>query len=128
MTMPFVQHQDLIPEAIAGDRCFLRELLHPQRFPVALGYSLAYAYVEPYGRTLDHVLEQSEVYYVLTGEGTMFLDDTAHAVTAGSYFYIPPGCRQWLRNDGASRFEFLCIVEPPWSDEGETVLESDVAP
>lgn len=120
---PFIKHRDSARQIVAGDGCFLRELLHPDNDPVALPYSLAYAYVEAGGRTLDHLLEQSEVYYVIAGRGTMVLDDVPHTVETGSSYYIPAGCRQWLQNDGETRFEFLCIVAPPWTADGETVLE-----
>lgn len=119
---PYVGHVGERTEIVAGDGCFLRELLHPQRDPAPIGYSLAYAYVEPAGSTKDHWLEQNEVYYIIAGQGTMFLDQQPIAVSAGSYYYIPPRCHQWLRNDGDTRLEFLCIVDPPWTDEGEVIL------
>lgn len=119
-----LKHLSTIPQIIAGDGCFLQELFHPGRDPVSLGYSLAYAYVEPGGRTFDHYLEQSEVYFVIAGSGVMYLDGTPHEVTAGSSYYIPPRCNQYLVNTGAASFEFICIVDPPWSAEGETVEEN----
>ncbi len=120
---PYVAHMRDQAEFVAGDGCHLRELLHPARHPIQIGYSLAHADVEVAGRTADHVLEQSEVYYIIAGRGTMVLDGQAHAVEAGSYYYIPPHCSQWLRNDGEQRLEFLCIVEPPWTAAGETITE-----
>jgi mannose-6-phosphate isomerase-like protein (cupin superfamily) len=123
MDKAYINTITAIEPFVAGDGCVLRELLHPERHPVAQGYSLAHAYVEPGGRTADHYLEQSEVYYILSGQGTMFLDGVAHPVAAGSYFYIPGRMSQWLRNDGDGRIEFLCIVDPPWSSQGETISE-----
>lgn len=120
---PFVSHRNDCAEFIAGDQCHLRELLHPQRSGQPISYSLAYAFVEQGGRTLDHTLEQSEVYYIIAGRGTMFLDGQAYAVETGSFFYIPPQCNQWIRNDGPSRLEFLCIVDPPWTEAGEQIKE-----
>ena len=122
---PLVSHLNAVTPFVAGDGCVLRELLHPARHPVTLGYSISHAYVEVGGRTLDHWLAQSEVYYVLAGRGTMFLDNVPHTVETGSYYYIPPFVHQWLRNDGESRFEFLCIVDPPWTTDGETVVARD---
>ena len=121
---PHVGHRDQVPEIIAGDGCVLRELLHPERSPVSIGYSLAHAFVEPGGRTKEHHLGQSEVYYVIAGSAVMYLDGEAHEVSAGSFYYIPPGCRQHLVNTGSERFEFLCIVDPPWTAEEEVVEEN----
>ncbi|ABX05639.1 MAG TPA: cupin domain-containing protein [Herpetosiphon sp.] len=119
----FLAHLRDQAEFVAGDGCHLRELLHPTQQPIRIGYSLAHAYVDVGCRTADHWLEQSEVYYIIAGHGTMVLDGQAHAIEAGSYYYIPPRCSQWLRNDGEQRLEFLCIVEPPWTAAGETITE-----
>ncbi|MCU0498972.1 MAG: cupin domain-containing protein [Anaerolineae bacterium] len=120
---PFFKQRDNLPEYPAGDECLLRELLHPARDPVKLDYSIAYARVEPHGRTLDHFLHQSEVYYVIKGEGIMYLDHQPYRVETGHCYYIPPRCRQWLQNTADTDFEFLCIVNPPWSAEQEEVVE-----
>ena len=39
------------PEIVANDGCRLKELLHPDRDEVDLGYSLAIAWVDPGRRT-----------------------------------------------------------------------------
>lgn len=122
-TRPIIKHRSDIAEFLAGDRCTIRELFSPANDRIETNFSLAYAYVEPGGRTLDHLLHQAEIYYVIAGTGTMFLDGVAYAVHTGSSFYVPPHCRQWLRNDGPERFEFLCIVDPPWTPDGEEILE-----
>lgn len=122
---PILKRLESIPEIVAGDGCFLREIFHPDRDPVAIGHSLAHARVEPGGRTLEHWLGQSEIYYVIAGSATMYLDGVAHAVAAGSSYYIPSGCRQYLVNAGPERFEFLCIVDPPWSAEQEVVPDRE---
>jgi len=51
------------------------------------------------------------------------LDGVPHKVSAGSYFYIPGRMSQWLRNDGGERIDFLCIVDPAWTREGEIISE-----
>ena len=66
--MLVVQLEDC-PEFIAGDKTVLREVLHPDKVPVAVRYSLAHATVRPGERSLPHRLRTSEVYYVLKGSG-----------------------------------------------------------
>jgi mannose-6-phosphate isomerase-like protein (cupin superfamily) len=123
MNNPIVKHRQQVNPILAGDLCHLREFFHPGRDAVSLRYSIAYATVEPGGRSLKHLLQQSEVYYVIRGQGTMYLDGQPHAVQTGSCFYIPPHCEQWLQNDGDELFEFICIVDPPWTAEEEEILE-----
>lgn len=61
-----VQKLDACAEFIAGDGTRLRELLHPDKQPIALRYSLAHA-VLPVEISQPHSLKTSEVYYILSG-------------------------------------------------------------
>jgi len=123
MTQPIVRHQDELPQIVAGDLCHLTEIFNPAKESLPTRYSIAYAYVEPGGKTLNHVLEQSETYYIIAGQGTMFINGEEHPIKAGSCYLIPPQTEQWLRNDGKTRIEFLVMVDPPWTPDGETILE-----
>lgn len=109
------------PEFTAGDQTRLRELLHPDKQPVALRYSLAYA-VLPVGQTsLPHALQTSEVYYILSGRGEMHIDDAVQVIQAGDAVYIPPQARQFVCNIEAEPLVFLCIVDPAWRAADESV-------
>lgn len=121
MKEPLKKELSEIPGIVAGDRCFLKELLHPDRDQVALRYSLAHAHVEPGGRTLEHVLDQSEVYYCLDGQATLFINGAPYPLRPGSCVYIPPAANQYVINDGHERFTFLCLVDPAWTAAGEAI-------
>lgn len=120
---PFIRHFEDAALIIAADDSHLREVLSPTKDPIHIGYSVAHAVVPVDGRTLDHYLDGSEVYYVIKGSGVMYLDGQPHRVKTGSTFYIPAGCRQWLHNDGGEPFEFICIVEPAWTPDAEHIVE-----
>lgn len=107
---------------VAGDGTKLRELLHPAKENLAIRYSLAHAVVAPGASSLPHRLKYSEVYYILSGCGTMFIDEEAADVREGSSVYIPPKATQWIKNTGASPLAFLCIVDPAWKPEDEVIL------
>lgn len=110
-------------EFVAGDGTRLRELLHPDKQPVALRYSLAHAIV-PVGQTsIPHALTTSEVYYILAGSGEMHINDEAQFVEPGDAVYIPPNARQFIVNNGAEPLIFICLVDPAWHREDETVYE-----
>ena len=106
----------------AGDGSLLRELLHPDKDPVALRYSLAHATVEPDEATTPHRLTTSEVYYIVEGFGEMFIDGECEPIEPGSVVYIPPGATQYIRNAGDHELTFLCIVDPAWRVEDEEIL------
>jgi mannose-6-phosphate isomerase-like protein (cupin superfamily) len=110
-------------ELVAGDGTRLRELLHPDRDPVAARYSLAVARLGAGERSKPHRLAASEVYYFVRGRGVMHVGAESAAVGPGDAVEIPPGAVQWLENDGDEETEFVCIVDPAWQPGGEQVLE-----
>jgi mannose-6-phosphate isomerase-like protein (cupin superfamily) len=112
-------------EFLAGDSTHLREILHPDKAPLAIRYSLAHAVVKPGETSLRHRLRTSEVYYILEGEGLMRIGDESRQVGPGQAVYIPPGQVQCIHNAGGSDLKFLCIVDPAWRLEDEVVEEED---
>lgn len=110
------------PEFVAGDGTQLRELLHPDKQPLALRYSLAHAVV-PVGQvSTPHALTTSEVYYILQGQAEMHIDTEVQSVEPGDAIYIPPNARQFIRNTGTEPLVFICIVDPAWQLADETVF------
>jgi mannose-6-phosphate isomerase-like protein (cupin superfamily) len=117
----FVQKLNNCEEFIAGDSTILRELLHPDKQTLELRYSLAHATL-PVGETSQlHSLKTSEVYYILSGTGEMHIDDQTQIVEPGDAVYIPPNARQFICNCGDEPLVFICIVDPAWRQEDETV-------
>ena len=111
------------PEFLAGDHTFLRELLHPGKQTLGIGYSMAHGTLAPGARSKWHRLTSSEVYYIIAGRGRIFVDDSVVEVKPGSVIYVPPGGKQSLENSGPTAIEFLCLVDPAWRLEDEEVLE-----
>lgn len=108
-------------EFLAGDCTHLRELLHPDKAPLDLRYSLAHAVVRPGETSLRHSLSVSEVYYILEGEGLMRIGEERAVVGPGQAIYIPPHAIQCITNTGRRDLKFLCIVDPDWRSELEDV-------
>ena len=109
----------------AIDNTVLCELLHPANEDEALElpFSIAHAIVKPGETTLPHKLKTSaEVYYVLEGEGIMYIDEESAAVHFGQAIYIPPKSKQYIQNTGNSDLKILCFVYPMWRIEDEEVL------
>lgn len=108
-------------EFIAGDSTILRELLHPDKADLELHYSLAHARLRPGETSYSHILKTSEVYYILEGEGIMHINDEQQNVFPSQAIYIPPYHKQFIHNCGSTDLVFLCIVDPAWRIEDETV-------
>ncbi len=111
------------PVFLAGDHTVLREIFHPVKHQLQLGYSLAHGTLAPGQRSKWHALASSEVYYFIAGQGRFMLDDEVIPVEAGTTLYVPPGGKQSLENDGSKEIEFLCLVDPAWRAEDEMLLE-----
>jgi mannose-6-phosphate isomerase-like protein (cupin superfamily) len=118
----FIRELTDCEEFIAGDNCALREILHPDKADLSLRYSLAHAVVKPGDTTWLHRLRTSEVYYILSGEGIMHIDDESAPVRPGSTVFIPPNARQCITNSGKTDLAFICIVDPAWRKEDEEVV------
>jgi mannose-6-phosphate isomerase-like protein (cupin superfamily) len=119
----FIQKLYHCPEFTAGDGTRLRELLHPNKQPLQLRYSLAHAIVPPKQTSLAHALKTSEVYYILEGTGEMHINEETQRVEPGDAIYIPPNATQFIHNDGDHPLVFLCIVDPAWRKEDEVVYQ-----
>ncbi|HLO86357.1 MAG TPA: cupin domain-containing protein [Nostocaceae cyanobacterium] len=111
-------------EFTAGDGTLLRELLHPDKQPLELRYSLAHATVLVGQTSIPHSLTTSEVYYIIQGVGEMHIDNEVMQVEPGDAVYIPPNAKQYIHNCGQEPLIFICIVDPAWRKEDETVYQS----
>ena len=112
-------------EFIAGDGTKLREIMHPDKHPVALRYSFAHARVAAGETSLPHSLETSEVYYLLSGKGVMHINVEIREVGPGDCIYIPANARQFIHNPGPEELVFICMVDPAWRKEDETIYPSE---
>jgi mannose-6-phosphate isomerase-like protein (cupin superfamily) len=106
----------------AGDASSLKEILHPAKEPLKIGYSLAHASIGPGQRTLPHRLMSTEVYVIVEGRGRMRVGNEQADVGTGDTIVIPPGEVQSIENLGPDGLAFLCIVDPAWRTEDEEVL------
>jgi len=110
-----------LPFFLAGDKTHLQEVIHPKNDQVNLGYSLARAYIKVGESSLPHSLAQSELYYILEGKGKLFIEGEEHNIQAGDVVLVPAHAKQYVQNTGTNKLEFLCIVSPPWTAEGEDI-------
>lgn len=114
-----------LEEIVALDDTIIREILNPKhdKIPLHLGYSLAQATLPPKKASLPHRFKTaSEVYYILKGEGVMYIDDEAERVGPGDTIYIPPKAVQYIENTGEIDLEFLCVVYPEWQPDAEELV------
>lgn len=62
------------------------------------------------GYTPRHSHPWPHINYILSGQGTLFLDGEEHPVEAGSVAYVPDNLEHQFKNSGNEVFSFICIV------------------
>lgn len=93
--------------------------VEPDHF--VMGYVTIYAG----GEVPDHVHSQEEVYFIISGHGTIELDGEQTQVGAGSYAAIRPGQSHSLRNTAKEDLVMLfCYAPKGIVDHWQQELES----
>jgi len=107
---------------VTKDASDIVEIFHPDRIP-GLPYSLAEATVHAGKRTIPHVHTRStEIYYFLSGRGTLALGKECHVVSPGVAALIPPETHHWVAAEETLRF--LCVCCPPYA-HAQTLLDDN---
>jgi mannose-6-phosphate isomerase-like protein (cupin superfamily) len=114
---------DAINPVDGGEGSKIKQLFHPHNTMLGIRYSIVKCTLEAGKSSKQHVLKSSEVYYFLSGTGVMQIDEQRLVVRAAQAVYVPPLCMQQLQNTGTAPLEFLCIVDPAWRQEDETIIK-----
>ncbi len=118
----FVKNINDCVEFTANDGCRIREWLHPENDKVDLPYSVAMATVDSGQESYKHKLTQTEIYLITAGQGRMHVNDNEQDVNTGDVVVIPANAIQWIENTGKETLQFIAIVNPPWTEEGDKRL------
>ncbi len=101
----------------------IKQYFHPHNTLNGINYSLAQFTLSPGEKSKLHKMSSSEIYYILGGSGTVYVNDEPHHLEKDDSVYIPPNSKQFIENIGTDDLKFLCIVEPAWKADDEVLLE-----
>ncbi|NYT19296.1 MAG: cupin domain-containing protein [Methanosarcinales archaeon] len=104
---------------------FIGNLFHPAKIEkeVDVNYSIAHVIIKP-GKTIEpHMMTKPEVYYILEGEGLLYIEDVPFELTKGKLVHIPANSKQYTENTGNVDLEFFAIDQPAWAEENEEMVE-----
>jgi len=119
--MTIVSHYKSISPYTTQDNSEIRELMHPDVQGNKL-QSLAEAIVKPGQKTLLHMhIKSEEIYYIIQGEGDMYLSNKIFHIISGNTICIPPGTQHCIENTGNDDLKILCCCSPAYSHD-DTVL------
>ncbi len=102
----------------------VRSILDRANAPVR-HQSLAEATLPPNGSTSKHRHPRSEeIYYILSGHGSMTVGDETRDVVPHDAILTPPGVPHELVNTCGESLVFLCCCAPPYSHQ-DTIMEKE---
>lgn len=119
---PIIKDLEKIESFLAGDHTHISEVLHPKNDNIEIPFSIAYGYIEEGKSSINHRLQNDEVYVFISGQGEMVIDDVTYTIKENQLALVPKNARQFVRNRGKGRLVFLCIVSPAWSEDEEEIL------
>lgn len=111
------------PEYTAEDRAVAREFMSPARSKLK-NVSIA-EIVIPSGVTVKkhYHLESEEVYHVVSGAGTMFIDGEHAPLRSGQAVGIEIGQWHSISNNSEQPLVMIVTCSPPWSPEDQVFEE-----
>ena len=101
----------------------IKQFFHPHNTLNGINYSLAQFTLEVGKKSKLHKMKSSEIYYILEGKGNLKIDDETFVLEKNDSAFVPPNSSQFIENTGNVDLKFLCIVEPAWKIDDETLLE-----
>lgn len=118
-----VQNATRIAPFITKDGSQIRELL-AYRNSCLRAMSLAEATLPPGGATVLHYhVQAEEIYFILSGSGSMRVGAETQQIGPGDAIAIPRGVLHQLVNTGAEPLRLLCCCAPAY-EHWDTVLFS----
>ncbi len=114
---------DSTKPVIGDEGTQIRQIFHPHNTMLGIRYSMVKCTLAPGKKSKPHILKSSEVYFIVKGNGVLHMDSQEHQVKTNNAAYVPPHSKQFIENTGNMPLEFLCIVDPAWRKEDETVVQ-----
>ena len=71
--------------------------------------------------TLHYHPQTEEIYYILTGQARMQIEEETSEVGVGDAIAIPPGTTHQITNIGSVELKFLCCCAPGY-EHNDTIL------
>jgi mannose-6-phosphate isomerase-like protein (cupin superfamily) len=118
-----IQNLSRVASFTTKDGSEIRELL-AHRNSCIRNQSLAEARLPLGASTTPHYHPRAEeIYFILSGQGLMRLDQETTAVGPGDAIAIPPGLTHQITNIGGTPLTFLCCCAPGYEHDDTVLVE-----
>lgn len=112
--MPLHKFAPDLKTFVAHDGCTIAEVIHPANDGTDPQVSLARAVLSPKQATNPHILDFTEIYYIISGTGLIHLNGRSSRLGPEDCVYIPAATEQWVENTGEADLVFLCVCSPAY--------------
>src|SRR5262245_2572488 len=107
-----------------GLGALVKRVIYPQLTGVK-GATLAIVYINPGEEIVLHRHQEEELYYIISGTGTVTLDDEVVPVGPGTAVYIAPNVVHGQRPTGNDPLYMVAVITPPFTPESKLTLIED---
>jgi len=103
-------HGEAIERALIGNRVdALNQGPKSPKLSAAKGFVFFnQAVLDPKKKLENHTGTFEEIYYVISGRGSFFLDGEEYPIRDGDAVYVPEGVEHGMMNEGSTPMEYLC--------------------
>lgn len=121
---PVVQVKDGIEYRGLG--ALVKRVIYPQLTGVQ-GATLAVVYINPGEEIVLHSHQEEELYYIISGEGTVTLGDREVPVGPGTAVYIASNVVHGQRPTGNEPLYMVAVITPPFTPESTVTFHKQDA-
>jgi len=86
-------------------------------------YSIAYGELAQGEENKKHKMDMQEIYYFIEGKGVLWIAGNEIEVKKGMIVKVKENQEQKIRNTGRKKLRFLMIVNPPYDEKKEEIID-----
>ena len=110
------------PKFVAQDSAIVREIISHRNSSVK-NQSLAQVTIPPGTAVLEHYHQKTEeLYFVIAGQGQLFVEDIERIIGVGDAAVILPGQQHKIKNNGNTDLIMLVMCAPGYEDEDQILV------
>ena len=110
------------PKFISQDNAIVQEIVSHRNSSVK-NQSLAKVTIHPGNSVLEHYHKKTEeLYHIINGKGTMYIEDEKLIIGAGETVVILPGQKHKIRNHTDTDLVMLVMCAPGYEDEDQIIV------
>lgn len=110
------------PKFISQDNAIVQEIVSRRNSSVK-NQSLAKVTIQPGNSVFEHYHKKTEeLYHIIKGEGTMYIENDKQIISVGETVVILPGQKHTINNHNDTDLVMLVMCAPGYEDEDQIIV------